>query len=1367
MKKKKQLTAIVAVTMCAAQLVAFTACDDETIPAPPSHTHSYKWTEAIAPTCSTEGLETGACETCDDGLTYRSVAKVTDAHVYGDWEIAEPTETEKGKATKKCVYDATHKVEVELPVTTSTDGYTSATVTTPPTKTTAGVKTFKLANDLGEITFTKPVAALGVKTVDEAIEVGLENKNTLRGGSVIMGSTQNSKDILNIGVKSNTKYGSSERHSSYEYGDAYTYINDGENRVEYWLSTDDEDNITAFYKDDGGELSLYKGQNAENLIKGVNMFLYIPCDYPQNITTSFFGTEDFIEGLYLIGQHSVSNQLVSEVKEVEGETVYSFSFLTGMNYIQNVINNETTKEITGLHRSYTLSKISVSFTLTQDYAIDRVLATGTVYNYSYDLRKASVEPEVFDSLMDTETDAKDKANIEPSAANPIKLGTDEKWYVDENGAEAAFSRHSEVVIDQLATSDRPESPYKPEELMVGDFKVTNAAGEELVNNAVIEMDVDSPDASSTPKPFVFNFTEVSPATANMNIDGVKAYYIDNTGAEVELSRWTYGNEISAPVLNSKTMSLRATVVGEYTLLLKTANVTKTYTVKVKPIAPKEISASVYNYVESTNSNVWSDKATAATVFVGQELALKSSVTHAAYDARYTVSLAEADREKATLTATTIGDESAYAFKATQAGQYVITFTSTAAPSVKSTVTVHVQDTPNVAEIVKGNYENRKDGITVSFTPASEGATSGELSLTVTPAEGTASSEVLDYAYVDGAITLTHKSGAELGYGLELNPLYHLVLTKAGAGTTVNRYVLYAVIEDAVDPAELLKDTTWTVSGNSMIGSYTHKVVFNADGTSGFAESENNGTVYKVEFTYICLLNGDATKGNFEFTFVKGYLNGTESSNVLSFNCETASSEDASFVTLADKQITGLTLTFHNFFGGKQTLVQGGGSDTPDPAPDNTLEVGNNNIVVSSDNYAGDEYKFTATEAGTYRLSVEEGSTAVIVTPDAPYDGIIDTNDNRYSHQVTLAENEEFVIICFYSCTLKIEKVGGGSEIPDPNALELGVEKEVTVPDNINGIELSIEIPTAGNYTVSIAFVAGNMNAEYEIWVNNDPYEDSSPDATLNKSNSSATIAFPAGKVTIIVNQAGGGQLSVLTPITVSENGGGSETPDLPIYNGDGESNGVITITKDGTFKLSGNYYSSDTSDYNTHAYEWYFDFVVAKDENASGGYNITLTLVETGSETLDNFKANYVLETAYVTLDANGNITAFYLELAMSGYETFVGGGSNVNTNPTEIVLDEPTDITVPSADETAEFELYLDKANGTYSVTIDPYIAGAQTEYTVYFGMGPMAESVTLSSSNGFTAEITLTEDFYTVYVEQSGSLSVEVQITISEKAE
>ncbi len=121
----------------------------------------------------------------------------------------------------------------------------------------------------------------------------------------------------------------------------------------------------------------------------------------------------------------------------------------------------------------------------------------------------------------------------------------------------------------------------------------------------------------------------------------------------------------------------------------------------------------------------------------------------------------------------------------------------------------------------------------------------------------------------------------------------------------------------------------------------------------------------------------------------------------------------------------------------------------------------------------------------------------------------------------------------------------------------------------------------------------------------------------------------------------------------------------------------------------------------------------------------------------------------------------------MSGYETFVGGGSNVNTNPTEIVLDEPTDITVPSADETAEFELYLDKANGTYSVTIDPYIAGAQAEYTVYFGMGPMAESVTLSSSNGFTAEITLTEDFYTVYVEQSGSLSVEVQITISEKAE
>ncbi len=59
MKNKKLIMAVVALTMCASTTLAFTGCNNE-----PEHTHSYKWTQTKAPTCSAAGEEDGLCLEC-------------------------------------------------------------------------------------------------------------------------------------------------------------------------------------------------------------------------------------------------------------------------------------------------------------------------------------------------------------------------------------------------------------------------------------------------------------------------------------------------------------------------------------------------------------------------------------------------------------------------------------------------------------------------------------------------------------------------------------------------------------------------------------------------------------------------------------------------------------------------------------------------------------------------------------------------------------------------------------------------------------------------------------------------------------------------------------------------------------------------------------------------------------------------------------------------------------------------------------------------------------------------------------------------------------------------------------------------------
>lgn len=188
MKNKKLIMAVVALTMCASTTLAFTGCNNE-----PEHTHSYKWTQTKAPTCSAAGEEDGVCLECEDAKT-RPIAIDPDAHKFAEeWEVTAPTAEAPGKAIKKCIHNAEHApIEATLPALSEESAYKSVTPVEgqEPTHTSAGKMKYVFAHESGDVSFIVDVPAgqhdYKWETVKEATcdEPGLEK------GTCSCGDTQ-------------------------------------------------------------------------------------------------------------------------------------------------------------------------------------------------------------------------------------------------------------------------------------------------------------------------------------------------------------------------------------------------------------------------------------------------------------------------------------------------------------------------------------------------------------------------------------------------------------------------------------------------------------------------------------------------------------------------------------------------------------------------------------------------------------------------------------------------------------------------------------------------------------------------------------------------------------------------------------------------------------------------------------------------------------------------------------------------------------------------------------------------------------------------------------------------------------------------
>ena len=306
------------------------------------------------------------------------------------------------------------------------------------------------------------------------------------------------------------------------------------------------------------------------------------------------------------------------------------------------------------------------------------------------------------------------------------------------------------------------------------------------------------------------YANARPGTATAKIDMIEVSCSGNS-SQLTYMVWYDGSHIF----------VKGKAAGTYTLTARSANFTKTVTIVVG--TPELQSLTPVIYYKDQSGLFSSTVGNTYTVYAGQTLHFGAMANPSAANAGYTAAVSGGTLGNATISYGS-AEINASTFRATAVGTYTITLTSTADASITTTLTVTVKPQPSVADILNGTYmadiydfnasSYSASDILVTFAPASAGATSG----TVTIVRNGNETEVLNYSYANGEITLSHASGDELGYTLSLNDQYSVTI-----GWTY----------DQTEREQIMLEYTYTnrvysevwVSADEMIGTDTYRYMF--------------------------------------------------------------------------------------------------------------------------------------------------------------------------------------------------------------------------------------------------------------------------------------------------------------------------------------------------------------------------------------------------------------------------------------------------------------------------------------------------------------------------------------------------------------
>ena len=466
-----------------------------------------------------------------------------------------------------------------------------------------------------------------------------------------------------------------------------------------------------------------------------------------------------------------------------------------------------------------------------------------------------------------------------------------------------------VTANQVLGAQDAVNPYPLEELMIQSFELQDAEGNKLEDGANV--------VAAMKAPYTISVVNIAPESANAAIDKIKVLFLDQDGFETYSVFGSYEDGF---------ITFTAYKAGNYQLVIESNNVKYTLQVEVAYAPLETFNAAVYNedWWELVEGNE-------ATVYTGQLLQFGAIVNDGANPA---------------LTATCEGVEITqgeyYEFVANEVGTYVITLTSVVNSELTATLTVTVLEAPSAADILNGTYEYNDPWIgsaTYVFTPAEEGAANGQLVITY-EGQGLPGGEAyFTYAYEGEWLQVIPQNPGSYNcpFGVELDSSYQLLCTYNGwAQGPLSK------VEEKVEIEGALDGIYATIFVHPMNGfELAMQLSFNVDGTGAYS-----------------LMNG-AYEGTYTYTNAEGVI--TFSNVTALFGAEVTLS-----ATIADNVIT--CKTAFSDAGNELELEYTGGDQVEEQEVTTTPVVGENFVNVS---YWGNAVTFTATEAGTYTITIDD------------------------------------------------------------------------------------------------------------------------------------------------------------------------------------------------------------------------------------------------------------------------------------------------------------------------------------------------------------------------------------------------------------
>lgn len=362
-----------------------------------------------------------------------------------------------------------------------------------------------------------------------------------------------------------------------------------------------------------------------------------------------YGAENLVAALYDLAQNSSITEMDESVNDVDGDKVYSFSFVT----FSALFSDNYYAYASDVTVEFTVDPASIaigSLNITAEFIAEKVYSWET-YDYVYNI------------TSEEDGEGNVTYTIDPNAhyENALKI---------------------ELVQNYV----KEEVSYAPSNVLYSSFAVKDVDSEELLGDT---LSLNIGDLKT------YTLVDVLPLTAISALNEVKVYY------NGELASFWQTDIISTYNESLGTFTLKGTVPGEYDVEIVAGNYTKTVTVTVVRPLPTEINASVLD----DNGYTFSQK-TEVSVELGTDVYVKAEVDNENADDSFDIAFKEvyenATMEEATLYA------GCYKISATAVGDYVVVLTSKADSTLSVELTITVievaDDEPAPSTGLEGIYE---------------------------------------------------------------------------------------------------------------------------------------------------------------------------------------------------------------------------------------------------------------------------------------------------------------------------------------------------------------------------------------------------------------------------------------------------------------------------------------------------------------------------------------------------------------------------------------------------------------------------------------------------------------------------------------